>query len=1500
MSQNPEPLNALGKHIASLLHSGSGVSIPGLGQFGFKEIPFFIPSPSLNLTPCTYDQGILRPHSVPFQSYPPLNLEKFSQSLKMPQDQVKQFLESISVLLKSKQGSEFKYEVPHVGTVFIKSQNVAVKFLNTGKKEMAVTKDGADWLKAKLGIEIRSQSCRPSTAQSHTPSKPVPSSSRNLRYSRPSSAQPDVDRSQVTHSRSLGVFNNQAVNAINSYMPKITLTMQARDQTNRGLLSYQEFFSILTAIDPSLTESQIKKLVSATNCKAGGRIRYKIFLDSLSRSRKLPNGSQFSDLTENYSKANLAPIARLIWEKKLVITEISQSSGMRPRLETQPSELLSVLKKSGIFINIHQLRAILKESENCSVLSLLKTSKILCQDTEGSSVSELARPYSALVTDNTLDKLRTHLAGSNLSHIFSLISKGKDLGVDDFVEFITSQSYGKIKPIEGQQAFYKVSKGEDFLTEPEFCKGFARYESSKSIQDKAFKLLRAWLRQDKLSTEQGFEELLKSSNSSQVLSFDAWVTAMKKFDYNLYEAGVLFDALDTKQDRFIDLSEWMNKVYEDEGPLQSFKDTILKYNIDKQDLLIKLNAHSKQRLTIEDMAEGLRRMDPTLTITNAVNMSRVAAGSKGYIDVQDFLAQLSQEPEEFQGNWKEQILRKIQNKVKGNLNQLRGILEDADHKNTGVLDMVKFQECIFKANLGLDSAEMERLGRVLDRKNKLAVDYNEFLDHLEGPNIPPQDPLKSVTGRLQVFLYQNELTAGQLLKKLGGNVDVLRFARFLKKKVQKQFDEVLLEEIAERFDVNKDGVIDINDLKAILESKNYLELASGSTFPTKALSLEKARVVLKDIRSALVNQKISFSDAFRVFDSKNLGVLTAKQFSDGLSKYIELSEPVKNGLFALIDKLGTGLITIQGFLAVLKDSNLEPKPSKDSWTWENDTIDRIRQWIHSEGISVENAFRAFDGDFDGIISKEDLRNSLVKVLKFVPRDCDSNKIDRLYKLMDHFKRNSIQLSDFKVLFEEGENPNWLLSARQQIGLFISKTYPSIKLAFESVSELTGKIKLEQFGNWVERNQILSGFNLTQELQEKLFANLDPHRKAYMTENDFCTAFGGINYRSQCIQEIKDAIRSNFLDTQTAFDYFLSFKPGSTQLTFSDFSQGISSLIPKRFSQSDLNYFWTNLWGLASIDFSIFAKEFVDIKFMSQFSRQSKKSSNHSTPMSFLSSVGSTRSNDPLKRLQILIKASPNSLETVFNEIDTDQSGKLSAVEFRKALRKLGVGLSARDIDLVMSRIDANNDGLIDWAEFSNSFKVTEMDKVTQNVTKKTVQRMRQNMNSYMLSPKDAFLQFDPDRTGFLDFNRFSNLVTRLSTLANEPVFAFTVIKDLYDLIDIRKDGLIDLREWLNTFKGEQSAFEDSKEFSDLSSLIARNRKVLGITFEAMAKGGKVQLQKAKDVLMTVTRGRTIEDAVWDRVLGVAIREGELDYKFFLEIYKDRALHKQWHPRQVKT
>ncbi len=43
-------------------------------------------------------------------------------------------------------------------------------------------------------------------------------------------------------------------------------------------------------------------------------------------------------------------------------------------------------------------------------------------------------------------------------------------------------------------------------------------------------------------------------------------------------------------------------------------------------------------------------------------------------------------------------------------------------------------------------------------------------------------------------------------------------------------------------------------------------------------------------------------------------------------------------------------------------------------------------------------------------------------------------------------------------------------------------------------------------------------------------------------------------------------------------------------------------------------------------------------------------------------------------------ASSSDPRKVFNDLDTDKSGKLSALEFRNGIRKLGLGLTSREID----------------------------------------------------------------------------------------------------------------------------------------------------------------------------------------------------------------------------
>ena len=54
--------------------------------------------------------------------------------------------------------------------------------------------------------------------------------------------------------------------------------------------------------------------------------------------------------------------------------------------------------------------------------------------------------------------------------------------------------------------------------------------------------------------------------------------------------------------------------------------------------------------------------------------------------------------------------------------------------------------------------------------------------------------------------------------------------------------------------------------------------------------------------------------------------------------------------------------------------------------------------------------------------------------------------------------------------------------------------------------------------------------------------------------------------------------------------------------------------------------------------------------------------------------------------------------TVFELVDTDNSGALSAEEFGAALDRLGFGLTERQVGEVMRVVDTDGNGTIEYAE----------------------------------------------------------------------------------------------------------------------------------------------------------------------------------------------------------
>jgi len=137
-----------------------------------------------------------------------------------------------------------------------------------------------------------------------------------------------------------------------------------------------------------------------------------------------------------------------------------------------------------------------------------------------------------------------------------------------------------------------------------------------------------------------------------------------------------------------------------------------------------------------------------------------------------------------------------------------------------------------------------------------------------------------------------------------------------------------------------------------------------------------------------------------------------------------MSLPVKEKFFSLMDKKKIGLVDYQSFLDVIQATSaarILRNDFTDSFDWENSIIEKIKAWIKEQRITIEEAFKCFDRDFDGFIMKDDLRWGLTSILKIKEEEILPTKLDRLYRLMDFYKTNRIQLSDFQRILND-QNP----------------------------------------------------------------------------------------------------------------------------------------------------------------------------------------------------------------------------------------------------------------------------------------------------------------------------------------------------------------------------------------------------------------------------------------------------------------------------------------------
>lgn len=190
--------------------------------------------------------------------------------------------------------------------------------------------------------------------------------------------------------------------------------------------------------------------------------------------------------------------------------------------------------------------------------------------------------------------------------------------------------------------------------------------------------------------------------------------------------------------------------------------------------------------------------------------------------------------------------------------------------------------------------------------------------------------------------------------------------------------------------------------------------------------------------------------------------------------------------------------------------------------------------------------------------------------------------------------------------------------------------------------------------------------------------------------------------------------------------------------------------------------------------------------------------------------------------------------------DVNNTGYVNTLQFKKTLRYLG--LNSKDIDLLFVIVEQRS-GSINYREFCRRVLSKKQDAKVNLRPKALLEKLKTDIIHFVISIKDAFKRFNLDNTGLLKFEEFTNLINYIQKKNGKEQMGFSMIKELFDFIDCRQDGVVDIHEWMQTFKkinyDQQNPcpenilkFENNQKNDNVLFVIAKSRRQLSKAFEA--------------------------------------------------------------------
>ena len=447
--------------------------------------------------------------------------------------------------------------------------------------------------------------------------------------------------------------------------------------------------------------------------------------------------------------------------------------------------------------------------------------------------------------------------------------------------------------------------------------------------------------------------------------------------------------------------------------------------------------------------------------------------------------------------------------------------------------------------------------------------------------------------------------------------------------------------------------------------------------------------------------------------------------------------------------------------------------------------------------------------------------------------------------------------------------------------------------------------------------------------------------------------GYYDYYGQMHNDITIFLHENFPTCEDAFKYFHNVKVYKNErptyndniathnyITKKEFFEGISKMFPNKYQTNTILNYYDKIFKKSYLNENIKYSEFnyiyygdfnYDTKFNQSLNKDSKILTTrpivNDIPFMTFNSPFPTKEHkkletpydlDPLEKIKRLILSSKIDFKAAFKKyIEDSGNGLANQFEFRNMIKRLDLGLTNIEIEDIITKSGITSDGYINLVDFYKYITDENKNLLISKVNiMQILKEVKQLIYKYYSNPRLAFELNDSDVQGTMDFEKFKKIIHDVYKREAKPVLTYPVMKYIYDYIDIRKDGIIDLNEWNKVFAISEGKldyenvkpekikilreWETSKEIIEIYKLIARNKKLIRDKVKLFTVGlniMKIHANNLIDILKNVLGKIRLSNTQWKMIvsLGDKDKSGLIDFDAFIKVIEATSKKERSHP-----